>query len=107
MSTSLNAALPIETGVEQRTAPRTESVEVYNLLVLVKQWKDGGTSARAANLPIPEVQAVTVREALASLVNTARQMIATDLSRGQQIPWISPALEPEECESRFMVPLHL
>ncbi len=107
MSTSLNALLPIESPVEERTSPRPEPVDVYNLLVLVKQWKDGGTSARAANLPIADVQAETVREALTSLVSSARQLITDNLARDNHVPWITPPLEAEECESRFMVPLHL
>lgn len=110
MSVSLKATLPIENSVEhtvERNPPRPEAVEVYNLMVLVRQWQHGGTSARAANLPIRDVQADTVRDALASLVASARELIADCLARDRQIPWIEPTIEPEECESRFMVPLHL
>jgi hypothetical protein len=111
MSTSLKASLPIETSTETSTdrspIPRTEAVGVYNLMVLVRQWKDGGTSARAANLPIPEVRTETVREALSGLVASAREVIAECIAKDADVPWIEPPIEPEECESRFMVPLHL
>lgn len=111
MSTSLKASLPIESSSESSTErspiPRTEAVGVYNLMVLVRQWKDGGTSARAANLPIPEVRTETVREALSGLVASAREVIAECIAKGAEVPWIVPPIEPEECESRFMVPLHL
>lgn len=107
MSTFLNASLPVNSSADERTSPHPEAAEVYNLLVLVRQWKDGGTSARAANLPLPDVQAETVREALATLVAEARKLISDNLSRDNHIPWISPELAAEECESRFMVPLHL
>jgi hypothetical protein len=111
MSTSLKVSLPIESPSESSTdsspLPRTEAVGVYNLMVLVRQWKDGGTSARAANLPLPEVRMNTVREALSGLVTSAREVIADCIARDAQVPWIAPPLEPEECESRFMVPLHL
>lgn len=107
MSTSLKASLPIESSISDNAFPRPEAVGVYNLMVLVRQWKDGSTSARAANLPIPELQTGTVREALAGLVVSARELIGECLARDAQVPWISPPLEAEECESRFMVPLHL
>ncbi len=99
--------LPSETPIERSPLPRTEVVGVYNLMVLVRQWKDGGTSARAANLPLQEVRTDTVREALSGLVANAREVIADCIARDADVPWISPPLEPEECESRFMVPLHL
>ena len=108
MSTSLKASLPMESSPGDSTSlPRTEAVGVYNLMVLVRQWKDGTTSARAANLPLAEVRTETVREALSSLVRSARDLIGESLSRDAQVPWISPPIEPEQCESRFMVPLHL
>ena len=111
MSTSLKESLPIESSKEssgeRSLLPRTEPVGVYNLMVLVRQWKDGGTSARAANLPIPEVRTETVREALSGLVTSARKVIADCIARDAQVPWIAPPIEPEECESRFLVPLHL
>ncbi len=108
MSTSLKESLPMESSPGENTAlPRAEAVGVYNLMVLVRQWKDGTTSARAANLPLAEVRTETVREALSSLVRSARELIGECLSRDAQVPWISPPIEPEQCESRFMVPLHL
>ena len=76
-------------------------------MVLVRQWKDGATSARAANLALPEVRTDTVREALSGLVASARELIAGCISKDSNVPWIEPPIEPEECESRFMVPLHL
>ena len=107
MSTSLKESLPIDSTSEPITIQRPEAVGVYNLMVLVRQWKDGRTSARAANLPLEEVQTETVREALSKLVGSARELIGGCISRDAQVPWISPPVEPEECESRFMVPLHL
>ncbi len=107
MSTSTNALVITEPTDVERTSPRAEPADVYNLMVLVRKWKEGGTSARAANLPLPEVQSETVREALASLVSQARTVISDCLAKDNQIPWIEPAIEPDECESRFMVPLHL
>jgi len=107
MSTSLKESLPIDSTGEAITLPRPEAVGVYNLMVLVRQWKDGGTSARAANLPLEEVRTETVREALSKLVGSARELIGGCISRDAPVPWISPPLGPEECESRFMVPLHL
>jgi hypothetical protein len=103
---ALKATLPVESNIE-RTSPRPEAADAYNLMVLVQQWQNGGTSARAANLTIRDVQAGTVREALAKLVSNARELIADCLARDHQIPWIDPAIEPEERESRFMVPIHL
>jgi hypothetical protein len=111
MSTSLKESLPIGTPSESSELkiplPQTETLGVYNLMVLVRQWKGGGTSARAANLPIPELRTETVREALSGLVASAREIIADCISRDAEVPWIAPPIEPEECESRFMVPLHL
>lgn len=111
MSTSLKASLPIESPSESSTDrsqhPRTEAVGVYNLMVLVRQWKGGGSSARAANLSLPEIQTETVREALSGLVASAREVIANCIASDAEVPWIAPPIEPEECESRFMVPLHL
>ena len=106
MSTSLKESLPIENSLSS-SLPQKDAGGVYNLMVLVRQWKDGGTSARAANLPLPAVQTETVREALSGLVVSARELIAGCLARNAQVPWLAPPLEPEECESRFMVPLHL
>lgn len=111
MSTSANAALATKLAsglpVEERVPAHVKTVEVYNLLVLVKQGKDGGTSARAANLLMDEVRADTVRGALASLVRSARRMISESLASDSQVGWIDPPLAAEECESSFMVPLHL
>ena len=98
---------PIQSTGEAIGLPRVEAVGVYNLMVLVRQWKDGGTSARAANLPLAEVRTETVREALSSLARSARELIGECLSRDAEVPWVAPPIEPEECESRFMVPLHL
>jgi hypothetical protein len=111
MSSSLKESLPIESpsepSGERSSLPRAEAAGVYNLSVLVRQWKDGGTSARAANLPIAEVRTETVREALSSLVASARELITGCIASDAQVPWISPPIEPEDCESRFLVPLHL
>jgi hypothetical protein len=111
MSTSLKASLPIDStcksSTERSPVPRAETAGVYNLMVLVRQWKDGGTSARAANLPLAEVRTDTVREALSTLVASAREVIADCIAKDADVPWIAPPVEPEECESRFMVPLHL
>ena len=97
----------IQSTGESAGLPRADAVGVYNLMVLVRQWKDGSTSARAANLPLAEVRTETVREALSALVRSARELIGDCLSRDAQVPWVTPPIEPEECESRFMVPLHL
>ncbi len=111
MSISLKESLPIESTTQspplKSPVGRTEAVGVYNLMVLVRQWKDGGTSARAANLLLPEVRTDTVREALSGLVASAREVISDCIARNVEVPWIAPPNEPEECESRFMVPLHL
>ncbi len=71
--------LPSETPIERSPLPRTEVVGVYNLMVLVRQWKDGGTSARAANLPLQEVRTDTVREALSGLLPTLEKLSLTAL----------------------------
>lgn len=107
MSTSAQATLPQSLSATDKSSPRHDTLDVYNLLVLVRQYKEGGTSARAANLPISEVQASTVREALATLVASARQLISECLAEDTVVPWISPPVEADEADSRFMVPLHL
>lgn len=91
----------------EHTSPRPEVEETYTLIVLLRQWQGGGTAARVANLPIPEVQAATVREALSLLVAAAKELITENLARDNQIPWINPPATAEESESSVMVPLHL
>ncbi len=107
MSTSLKESLPINSASDAIPTTCGDATGVYNLMVFVRQWKDGGTSARAANLPLEEVRTETVREALSGLVAEARRMISDCVARGVEVPWVAPPLEAEECESRFMVPLHL
>lgn len=92
--------------VEHRS-PRTDETSVYNLLVLVRRSPEGSTWARAANLPIRDVQQSTVREALQAVVEQARSLIRECLAKDAQIPWIDPPSLPEDSESRFMVPLHM
>ena len=85
---------------------KPESVPVYNLTVLVRSGEKFPVVARAANLEVPEVEAQTVREALSKLVSNAKNRIAATVS-SSEIPWIDPPSEPNESESRFVVPLHL
>jgi hypothetical protein len=76
------------------------------LVVLVKK-NGNSTSARAANLSIPGVEAPTVRAALHTLVQNAKKVIEVQLASGNEVPWIQPSEPATEAESRFMVPLHL
>lgn len=79
--------------------------QVYDLEVLICRIGDGETRARAANLPLPESRSATVREALQTIIEAARQLI-NDCSAGNgSVPWIVPPTSPEENESRFVVPL--
>ncbi len=87
--------------------PRPEPAAVYELEVLVCRLSEGDTRGRAANLPLPESRADTVREVLQNVVDAARAMINECLARDHQIPWIDPPALPEESESRFVVPLTL
>ncbi len=66
MSTSLKESLPIDSASDVIQTTCGDATGVYNLMVFVRQWKDGGTSARAANLPLEEVRTETVREALSA-----------------------------------------
>ena len=85
--------------------PRAEPERVYDLSVLLSQVGERGSRARAANLPLPECRADTVREALQMVVEQAREMINECHARDRVIPWIDPPALPDENESRFVVPL--
>lgn len=85
--------------------PRPEAAALYELEVLVCRLAEGETRGRAANLPLPESRAGTVREVLQAVIESARKMINECLARDNQIPWIDPPALPEENESRFVVPL--
>lgn len=85
--------------------PRPEPAAMYELEVLVCRIAEGETRGRAANLPLPECRAGTVREVLQDLIEAARNMIGECLARDNQIPWIDPPALAEDNESRFVVPL--
>lgn len=86
-------------------AARADASRVYDLEVLICRIGDGETRARAANLPLPESRSATVREALQSIIEAARQLINDCQSRDNAVPWIAPPTSPEDNESRFVVPL--
>jgi hypothetical protein len=86
-------------------SPRPEASSVYDLSVFICLMGEGETRARAANLPLPEFRADTVREALQMVVEQARGLINECLARDRAIPWIDPPAIAEEKESRFVVPL--
>ncbi len=94
-----------EATISDMRNPRPEPSAVYELEVLVCRLAEGETRGRAANLPLPESRADTVREVLQSVIEAARGMINECLARDNQIPWIDPPALPEENESRFVVPL--
>lgn len=99
---SASPVLPNQPGSE---LPIPVATEAFSLTVLVRTAGDL-TTARAANLPVPVVEASTVREALSQIVQSAKQVIRENMAAGKQVPWIDPPEEPRETESRFMVPLH-
>ncbi len=104
------AATPMprpESVLSDMRSPRPEPAAVYELEVLVCRLAEGDTRGRAANLPLPESRADTVREVLQNVIEAARGMINECLARDHQIPWIDPPALPEENESRFVVPLTL
>lgn len=84
---------------------RAETSKVFDLEVLISRVEEGETRARAANLPLPDSQAETVREALQMVIEQARGVINQSLASGRQIPRVDPPAAPEENESRFVVPL--
>lgn len=97
---------PIDSLVDlEHRSPRPEASCVHDLSVLICQIGEGETRARAANLPLPECRADTVREAIQLVIQQARGMINECLAKDRQIPWIDPPTLPEEKESRFVVPL--
>ncbi len=91
---------------DDRVGSGRKANQAFNLVVLVKE-RHSGTSARAANLAIPMVEAATVREALNALVQEAKKLIAQHLATGCEVPWIHPPDEAADSESRFLVPMHL
>jgi DNA topoisomerase VI subunit B len=106
MNTPEKGRLSITSSTDDSHVFHPQAVEVYNLLVLVRQ-QEGRTFARAANLEIEEVQANTVREAISALVADARQYIQVSLSANKPIAWTSPPRKAAENEQPYMVPLHL
>lgn len=95
----------LESVTSEMRNPRPEPAAVYELEVLVCRLAEGETRGRAANLPLPESRADTVREVLQQVIEAARGMINECLARDHQIPWIDPPALPDENESRFVVPL--
>lgn len=81
--------------------------QVYNLEVLVETMNSGKTRARAANLQLSPIEAATVREALSSVVNAAKELIRGQASSTGEIPWLPQPDSPKDNETRFLVPLHL
>lgn len=96
-----------EANVSDMRSPRPEPISVVELEVLVCRMAEGITRGRAANLPLPECRADTVREVLQNVIEAAREMINECLARDRQIPWIVPPALPDENESRFVVPLQM
>lgn len=105
-STADAGSLPDRIISELRSS-RPDAAAVFDLEVLIKRHADGLTRGRAANLPIPEIQAATVREALQFLIERARALMNECLANGKAIPWVAPASAAAENESRFIVPLEL
>lgn len=103
---ALSEARP-ESALSDMRSPRPEPSSVYELEVLVCRLAEGETRGRAANLPLPECRADTVREVLQNVIEAARSMINECLARDHQIPWLEPAALPEDNESRFVVPLQM
>lgn len=89
----------------ERPAAGPDASRVYDLEVLICRIGEGETRARAANLPLPESRSATVREALQTIIEAARQLIRDSTARDASVPWIVPPSRPEENESRFVVPL--
>ena len=102
---AISSQASLDSTVTEMRSPRPEAAAVYELEVLVCRVAEGETRGRAANLPLPESRAGTVREVLQSVIEAARGMINECLARDNQIPWIDPPALPEDNESRFVVPL--
>ena len=93
-------------SIADKALPKAESITpVFSLTVLVTGKADGRSKARAANLPLKEVEAASVREALSRLVEEAKSFIGEHVDSG--IPWIDPPSPANDSESSFLVPLHL
>jgi hypothetical protein len=111
VSASHESSVPSDTvTMESQTTPETHAAPpgasaVYDLEVLICRVGDGETRARAANLPLPESRCATVREALQTIIEAARQLIKASRAGDGAVPWIVPPALPEENESRFVVPL--
>ena len=102
---AISSQASLDSTVTEMRSPRPEAAAVYELEVLVCRVAEGETRGRAANLPLPESRAGTVREVLQIVIEAARGMINECLARDNQIPWIDPPALPEDNESRFVVPL--
>jgi hypothetical protein len=97
----------IETDSIRRDVPDHGTPNVYSLTVLVQQLPSGELAARAANLEVADVQAVSIRGALSKMVAASKALLAQCIAQGDPIPWIEPSLVATEKESQFLVPLHL
>ncbi len=96
-----------QSALDEHRMPRPDAASSYEIEVLICRLEEGDTRARAANLPIADVRADTVREALQVVIEKARTLINECLARDNHIPWLEPTASPEEGESRFVVPLSL
>ena len=90
-----------------RAGSAEDAPNVFNLTVLVRAQDGVAVSARAANLDLPIVEENTLRAALNRIVGMAKGEIERQLGVSNEIAWVQPPLEPNEMESKFVVPLHL
>lgn len=86
---------------------RPDAAGAFDLEVLICRIDQGETRARAANLPLRESHAATVREAMQMVVQQARELITDCAARDRDIPCVDPPVQAADNESRFVVPLSL
>jgi hypothetical protein len=94
-------------GVLDIRGPRPDASGAFDLEVLICRIDQGETRARAANLPLKDSRAATVREAMQMVIQQARELITDCAARDRDIPCVEPPVQAAENESRFVVPLSL
>lgn len=95
----------LEKAMSGARGPRPEAASMFDLEVYISRTADGQTRGRAANLAVADIRAATVRETLQLLIDAARKVINESITRGAAIPRITPPNQPDDAESRFIVPL--
>ncbi|GIX00570.1 MAG: hypothetical protein KatS3mg111_3902 [Pirellulaceae bacterium] len=91
------AALPVEISA---------SPAAFSLIALVRCESSQVVKARAANMRLSEVSAITIREALSQLVEQAKARLRQGRAADDDL-WIEPAHQATDEESQFHIPFHL